>query len=292
MEILELQSSSVTARLPAMTNFGETRNDDGNAMESRTCAEAQPTVLATRGLTLNYSAKTALRNVSITLPGSCVTALIGPSGCGKSSLLRCFNRMNDLIDGAKVSGEVLYQGINVNSTSVDPIELRKQVGMVFQKSTPFPTSIAENVLFGARIHGLVRERSDAARIVEENLRAVALWDEVKDRLKESALSLSGGQQQRLCIARSLAVQPTVLLMDEPCSALDPISTAKIEELIAGLKQRYTIVIVTHNLQQAGRVADFVGFMLNGELVEFNSARQLFSSAADERTSAYVSGRFG
>jgi len=242
-------------------------------------------------LSLWYGPKQALRDVSMSVPKHRVTAYIGPSGCGKSTLLRCLNRMNDLIDGVRVTGTVRIGGTYIYDPTLDVTELRKRVGMVFQKSNPFPKSIFENVAFGPRILG-VRRRSDLEAVVERSLRAAALWDEVQDRLGDSALGLSGGQQQRLCIARAIAVEPDVLLMDEPCSALDPTATARIEELMLELKASYTIVIVTHNMQQAARVSDYTGFMLLGELVEVGVTRELFTNPHDKRTEDYITGRFG
>jgi phosphate transport system ATP-binding protein len=242
-------------------------------------------------LHLWYGTKMALKDVSMSVPKHRVTAYIGPSGCGKSTLLRCLNRMNDLIDGVRIEGTVRIGGVDVYDPALDVTELRKRVGMVFQKSNPFPKSIYENVAYGPRILG-VKNRGDLDGIVERSLRAAALWDEVNDRLGDSALGLSGGQQQRLCIARAIAVEPDVLLMDEPCSALDPIATAKIEDLMLDLKNSYTIVIVTHNMQQAARVSDYTGFMLLGELVEFGVTRELFTSPRDKRTEDYITGRFG
>jgi phosphate transport system ATP-binding protein len=242
-------------------------------------------------LSLWYGPKLALKDISMTIPKHRVTAYIGPSGCGKSTLLRCLNRMNDLVDGVRIAGTIRIGGTDIHDASLDVTELRKRVGMVFQKSNPFPKSIFENVAYGPRILG-VRGREDLAGIVERSLRAAALWDEVHDRLHDSALGLSGGQQQRLCIARAIAVEPDVLLMDEPCSALDPIATAKIEELMLELKASYTIVIVTHNMQQAARVSDYTGFLLLGELVEFGVTRQLFTNPHDRRTEDYITGRFG
>jgi phosphate transport system ATP-binding protein len=243
------------------------------------------------GLSLWYGAKQALKDITMAVPKHRVTAYIGPSGCGKSTLLRCLNRMNDLVDGVRIEGAVRIGGTDVYDPGLDVTELRKRVGMVFQKSNPFPKSIFENVAYGPRILG-VGARSDLDGIVERSLRAAALWDEVQDRLNDSALSLSGGQQQRLCIARAIAVEPDVLLMDEPCSALDPIATAKIEELMLELKSSYTIVIVTHNMQQAARVSDYTGFLLLGELVEFGVTRDLFTHPHDKRTEDYITGRFG
>jgi phosphate transport system ATP-binding protein len=242
-------------------------------------------------LSLWYGTKQALKDVSMAVPKHRITAYIGPSGCGKSTLLRCLNRMNDLVDGVRIEGTVRIGGVDVYDPTLDVTDLRKRVGMVFQKSNPFPKSIYENVAYGPRILG-VKNRGDLDGIVERSLRSAALWDEVSDRLGDSALGLSGGQQQRLCIARAIAVEPDVLLMDEPCSALDPIATAKIEELMLELKNSYTIVIVTHNMQQAARVSDYTGFMLLGELVEFGVTRELFTSPRDKRTEDYITGRFG
>ena len=236
-----------------------------------------------------YGETPAVRDVTLAIPRNAVVAFIGPSGCGKSTLLRCFNRMNDLIPSARVEGEVLFRGHDLYETSVDPVEVRRHIGMVFQKPNPFPKSIFENVAFGLRINGF---RDDIGERVERSLRAAALWDEVKDRLGDGALGLSGGQQQRLCIARALAVEPDILLMDEPASALDPIATSRIEELIADLKRDYTIVIVTHNMQQAARVSDRTAFLYMGELIEYNDTERLFTNPAMERTEAYITGRFG
>ena len=242
-------------------------------------------------LSLYYGDKPALRDVSMSIAKHRVTAYIGPSGCGKSTLLRCINRMNDLVDGVRIVGSVRIGGTDVYDRTQDVTELRKRVGMVFQKSNQFPKTIFENVAYGPRILG-VRAKTDLEAIVERSLRGAALWDEVQDRLGDSALGLSGGQQQRLCIARAIAVEPDVLLMDEPCSALDPIATARIEELMLELKASYTIVIVTHNMQQAARVSDYTGFMLLGDLVEFGVTRDLFTNPRDQRTEDYITGRFG
>jgi phosphate transport system ATP-binding protein len=242
-------------------------------------------------LSLWYGDKQALRDIVMSVPKQRITAYIGPSGCGKTTLLRCLNRMNDLVDGVRIVGSIRIGSTDIYDPALDVTELRKRVGMVFQKSNPFPKSIFENVAYGPRILG-VRGRSDLEGIVERSLRDAALWDEVQDRLNDSALGLSGGQQQRLCIARAIAVEPDVLLMDEPCSALDPIATAKIEELMLELKNSYTIVIVTHNMQQAARVSDYTGFMLLGELVEFGVTRALFTNPRDRRTEDYITGRFG
>jgi phosphate transport system ATP-binding protein len=242
-------------------------------------------------LSLWYGTKLGLKDVTMSVPKHRVTAYIGPSGCGKSTLLRCLNRMNDLVDGVRIEGAVRIGGVDIYGPALDVPELRKRVGMVFQKSNPFPKSIYENVAYEPRILG-VKNRGDLDQIVERSLRSAALWEEASDRLGDSALGLSGGQQQRLCIARAIAVEPDVLLMDEPCSALDPIATAKIEELIKELKNSYTIVIVTHNMQQAARVSDYTGFMLLGELVEVGITRELFTNPRDKRTEDYITGRFG
>ena len=239
-------------------------------------------------LSLWYGTKLALKDVSMSIPKHRITAYIGPSGCGKSTLLRCLNRMNDLVDGVRIQGSIRIGGTDINDPGLDVTDLRKRVGMVFQKSNPFPKSIFENVAYGPRILG-VRNQSDLEGIVERSLKSAALWDEVHDRLRESALGLSGGQQQRLCIARAIAVEPDVLLMDEPCSAL---ATAKIEDLMLDLKNSYTIVIVTHNMQQAARVSDYTGFMLLGELVEVGVTRQLFTNPREKQTEDYITGRFG
>jgi phosphate transport system ATP-binding protein len=245
-----------------------------------------------KGINFFYGPQQALHDVNVAIRQCFVTALIGPSGCGKSTFLRALNRMNDLIPGARLEGRVELDGRDVYSNSMDVIQLRRRVGMIFQRSNPFPMSIYENVAYGPRVNGLLKKRADLDLIVEKTLRSAALWDEVKDRLSRSAMSLSGGQQQRLCIARALAVEPEVLLMDEPASALDPISTAKIEELIYQLKRNYTIVIVTHNMQQAARVSDETGFFLNGHLVEFAETKKLFTAPAKRETEDYVTGRFG
>src|SRR6185503_7321846 len=239
-----------------------------------------------------YGNHKALHGVNMKIRENFVTALIGPSGCGKSTFLRSRNRMNDLIPGARFDGRVQLDGEDVYASSMDVIQLRRRIGMIFQRSNPFPMSIYENVAYGVRVNGLTRDRLKLDEIVERTLRAAALWDEVKDRLSKSAMGLSGGQQQRLCIARALAVEPEVLLMDEPASALDPISTAKIEELIYELKQDYTIVIVTHNMQQAARVSDESGFFLSGRLVEFSETRKLFTAPTNRETEDYITGRFG
>jgi phosphate transport system ATP-binding protein len=242
-------------------------------------------------LSLWYGDSLALDAISLDLSERRITAFIGPSGCGKSTLLRCLNRMNDLVDGVRTEGQILFGGRSVFDPEVDVNALRKRVGMVFQKSNPFPKSIYENVAYGPRIHG-VRGKTELDGIVEQGLRAAALWDEAKDRLHESALQLSGGQQQRLCIARALAVEPEVLLLDEPCSALDPAATQKIEELLLELRQGYTIAIVTHNMQQAARVSDYTAFLYLGRLIEFGETRELFVNPRDTQTRDYITGRFG
>ncbi len=249
------------------------------------------TILQARDLDLFYGENQALKAINMEIPQRRITALIGPSGCGKSTFLRTINRMNDLIPGVSVRGQLTYRGEDIYSPEIDVTWLRKKIGMVFQKANPFPMSIYDNIAYGPRIHG-VRKKAELDRIVEESLRGAALWDEVKDRLKKSALGLSGGQQQRMCIARALAVQPDVLLMDESTSALDPGSTMRIEELMSQLKERYTVVIVTHNMQQAVRVSDHCAFFLLGELVEYGPTQQLFSQPKDKRTEDYITGRFG
>ncbi|GAB4270310.1 phosphate ABC transporter ATP-binding protein PstB [Deferrisoma sp.] len=250
-----------------------------------------PVRLDCQDVSVWYGPKQALHDITIRIPSNRVTALIGPSGCGKSTFLRCLNRMNDLVPGARTRGRILLDGEDILSPSTDVVDLRRRVGMVFQRWNPFPKSIFDNVAYGPRIHG-VRDKARLAEIVEDALRKAALWDEVKDRLRASALELSGGQQQRLCIARALAVEPEVLLMDEPASALDPISTARLEDLVVELKERYTIVIVTHNMQQAARVSDYTGFFYMGRLVEYDRTQKIFTSPADEQTEAYITGRFG
>ena len=248
-------------------------------------------ILTVKDLNLWYGSTQALKDVSVSIPEHAITALIGPSGCGKSTFLKTLNRMNDLIPGVVIKGEVKYRGMDIFAPSTDVCELRREIGMVFQKPNPFPMSIYDNIAYGPRTHG-VRSRARLDDIVERSLRDAAIWDEVKDRLKKNALGLSGGQQQRLCIARALAVEPEVLLMDEPTSALDPISTSRIEELAMQLRGKYTIVIVTHNMQQAVRISDNTAFFLLGELVEYGGTEQMFSQPADKRTEDYITGRFG
>ena len=251
----------------------------------------ETTILSVKSLDLWYGTAQALKNVSIDIPEKKVTALIGPSGCGKSTFLKTLDRMNDLVPGIKITGSLEYRGQDIYAPTVDVTWLRRQIGMVFQKPNPFPMSIYDNIAYGPRTHG-IRGKKELDEIVERSLRGAAIWDEVKDRLKKSALGLSGGQQQRICIARALAVEPDILLMDEATSALDPISTSKIEDLIADLKNRYTIIIVTHNMQQAARVSDKCAFFLLGELIEYGDTTQLFSVPKDKRTEDYITGRFG
>lgn len=247
-------------------------------------------IMQTKNLDLYYGNTQALKKINLDIEKNAVTALIGPSGCGKSTFLRTLNRMNDLIESVKIEGEVLFEGKDIYKET-DVIELRKRVGMVFQKPNPFPMSIYDNIAYGPRIHG-IKDKGKLDELVENSLKGAALWDEVKDRLNKSALGLSGGQQQRLCIARTLAVEPEVLLMDEPTSALDPISTLKVEELMDELKKKYTIVIVTHNMQQAGRISDYTAFFLNGEIVENGKTEDIFYKPKDKRTEDYITGRFG
>ena len=261
--------------------------------------ETRPSVFDLDALNVFYGSYRAVRDIEMSIPSNCITALIGPSGCGKTTVLRCLNRMNDLVEIARVEGSVRYRGINLYDSKVDPVEVRRRIGMVFQKPNPFPKSIYDNISFGPKIAGY---KGDMDELVESSLSRAALWDEVKDRLKESAMGLSGGQQQRLCIARCIAVSPDVILMDEPCSALDPIATGRIEDLMDELKSEYTIVIVTHNMQQAARVSDMTAFFTaevneqqdrrTGVLVEFDSTEKMFTTPGDERTEQYVTGRFG
>lgn len=247
--------------------------------------------IITKDLTLHYGQKMALNSVSLSVPEKEVTAFIGPSGCGKSTFLRCLNRMNDLIPNVRIQGEILIDGLNVYQKKIDVVNLRKKIGMVFQKSNPFAKSIFENIAYGPRING-INDKKSLTEIVERSLKNAAIWEEVKDRLQDSALGLSGGQQQRLCIARTLAVEPEIILMDEPASALDPISTGKIEELIFELKKQYTIVIVTHNMQQAARVSDHTAFFYLGELIEYGRTRKIFTAPEKKQTEDYITGRFG
>ncbi len=253
--------------------------------------EACPVIIRARDLCLHYGQSQALKSISIDIRKNVVTAFIGPSGCGKSTLLRCLNRMNDLIDSVRITGLVEINGEDIYSPEVDLIELRRQVGMVFQRSNPFPKSIYENIAYALRLHG-TRAKTELDEVIERSLRQAALWDEVKDRLHTSALGLSGGQQQRLCIARAIAIRPEIILMDEPASALDPLATARIEELILELKQQFTIVIVTHNMQQATRISDETAFFYLGNLVEFDKTSKIFTNPANKQTEDYVTGRFG
>ena len=248
-------------------------------------------IITVKDLNLWYNTSQALKNVNINIEENTITALIGPSGCGKSTFLKTINRMNDLVQGVRVEGEILYGDTNIFDKSVDVNELRRDIGMVFQKPNPFPMSIYDNIAYGPRTHG-IKNRVELDEIVEESLRSAAIWDEVKDRLRKSALGLSGGQQQRLCIARALAVKPKILLMDEPTSALDPISTSKIEDLTMELKEKYTIVIVTHNMQQAVRISDKTAFFLLGELIEYGNTEEMFSNPREKKTEDYITGRFG
>jgi phosphate transport system ATP-binding protein len=279
-------SSSAVRQVTVPTQVNATPQKAANAP-----AVARP-IIEIDDVDFNYGAFKALQDITLNIASKEVTAFIGPSGCGKSTLLRCLNRMNDLVDGAHVSsGQIRIDGVDINDPRVDVIELRKRVGMVFQKSNPFPKSIYENITYGLRIQGEKRKpRLD--EVVERSLRGAALWDEVKDRLHESALGMSGGQQQRLCIARAIAVEPEIILMDEPCSALDPIATAKVEELIHELKKDFTIVIVTHNMQQAARCSDHTAFFYLGRLIEYAETRTIFMNPGNPQTEAYVSGRFG
>ena len=253
--------------------------------------EDEKICISTENLNLFYGDKQALHDVNLSIPEKKVSAFIGPSGCGKSTLLRSINRMNDLVDGCRVEGKILIDGNNIYDKNIDVSELRRRVGMVFQKPNPFPKSIYENVAYGLRLQG-VKNRRELDEVVEKSLRGAALWDEVKDRLHESSLGLSGGQQQRVVIARAIAIEPEILLLDEPASALDPISTLKIEELISDLKDRYTIVIVTHNMQQAARVSDYTAFMYMGELIEFGDTDKIFTNPSKKQTEDYITGRYG
>jgi phosphate transport system ATP-binding protein len=277
-------TESATPRMSIETAVPETARDVKPLKDLETA-------VAVRNVDLFYDDKQALHGISLDIPRGHVVAFIGPSGCGKSTLLRCFNRMNDLVDSCRVEGQILIDGTNIYDRSVNVAQLRRRVGMVFQKPNPFPKSIYENVAYGLRLLG-VKNRAQLDETVERALKQAALWDEVKDRLDASGLSLSGGQQQRLVIARAIALEPEVLLLDEPCSALDPISTAKVEELLHELKHRYTIVIVTHNMQQAARVSDFTAYMYLGKLIEYNPTRQLFMKPERRETEDYITGRFG
>ena len=279
------------ALVKRFTQFVEPPSDGSIAHVPEVAPSLGPPKIETRGMSFFYGTKQALYDINLQIQSRAVTALIGPSGCGKSTYLRSLNRMNDIIEGTRVTGEVLLDGMEIYSRDVDVVSLRKQVGMVFQKSTPFPKSIFDNIAFGPRIAGET-SKSELQGIVERSLKQAALWNEVKDRLKESAMALSGGQQQRLCIARALETNPEVILMDEPASALDPASTARIEDLIFELKQNYTIVIVTHNMQQAARISEMTAFFCVGRLVEIGQTKQLFTNPTQKETEDYITGRFG
>ena len=293
------QSSTSPLKLDSLKPQSAAPNGGASLMNSaRTQTPSEPSTLAsapikmeTNDLQLYYGKKQALKGINTRLAANSITALIGPSGCGKSTFLRCLNRMNDLVEGVRIEGEVTLQGENIYAKGVDVVALRQHIGMVFQKPNPFPMSIYDNITYGPRLNG-IKKKSELDEIVETGLKGAALWEEVKDDLKKSALALSGGQQQRLCIARALATKPQVLLMDEPCSALDPISTLKIEELMRELKQQFTIIIVTHNMQQAARCSDATGFFLLGDLVEMDASSQIFTDPKDKRTEDYITGRFG
>ena len=287
---MEVQSSRVTMAVPMVT-VRPTVAQSQLARNQQTLATSVDAKILVRDLDFYYGHRQALFHVGLTVRTHSVTSFIGPSGCGKSTLLRCLNRMNDLVEGARAVGRVELDGVDIYDHAIDVTDLRKRVGMVFQKSNPFPKSIYDNVAYGPRLHG-TKDKRTLDELVEHSLQGAGLWDEVRDRLTQSALGLSGGQQQRLCIARALAVQPEVILMDEPCSALDPIATGKIEELIHTLKDTYTVVIVTHNMQQAARVSDQCGFFLMGELVEFGDTKTIFTTPRDKRTEDYITGRFG
>jgi phosphate transport system ATP-binding protein len=289
VEKTELHMDPVTS---AETRAAHTQATKAPETAAKEAPATSKTIVDVGGVDFYYGGYKALHGINLKISEKKVTAFIGPSGCGKSTLLRCFNRMNDLIDRARVtSGEIRIEGVNINTPEVDVIELRRRVGMVFQKSNPFPKSVYENIAYGLRIGGM-RDRSGIDQRVEDSLKGAALWDEVKDRLHESALGLSGGQQQRLCIARAIAVKPEIILMDEPCSALDPIATAKVEELIAELADQFTIVIVTHNMQQATRCSDMTAFFYLGKLIEFDRTDKIFSNPSQKQTEDYISGRFG
>ncbi|HXG18513.1 MAG TPA: phosphate ABC transporter ATP-binding protein PstB [Methylomirabilota bacterium] len=277
-------ANETLSRIPSLAG-------QGNGKDKAPLPRESQTEIQIRDLCLFYGSKQALYNIDMDIGRNQVTAFIGPSGCGKSTLLRCLNRLNDLVDGVRVTGSVVMDGLEVLDPSLDVTELRKRVGMVFQKPNPFPKTIYENVAYGPRILG-INGKAKLDEIVERSLKGAALWEEVKDRLHDSALALSGGQHQRLCIARTIAVEPQVVLMDEPCSALDPIATAKIEELIHELKERYTLVIVTHNMQQAARVSDYTAFLYMGRLVEFGRTDKLFTAPEKQETEDYITGRFG
>lgn len=287
MNLAILEHPKPGLKLPGGLIRGDATGNEGDPLPR----DVSTPILEARNLNLWFGDAHILEEVSMSIRRNRVTALIGPSGCGKSTLLRCFNRMNDLIDRTKITGDVTFEAGNIYAPGTDVVLLRKRIGMVFQKPNPFPKSVYENVAYGPRVHG-IKDRKELDRIVEKSLKDAALWEEVRDRLNNSALGLSGGQQQRLCIARTLAVGPEVILMDEPCSALDPIATAKIENLIEKLKQDYTVIIVTHNMQQAARASDDTGFMYLGKLVEFGSTKQIFEHPEEDLTENYITGRFG
>lgn len=287
----------ITQRLRAATGDAPTTDPAGQADAAGEDSDPMPDLLTApvfevSNLSVSYGAFRAVRDVGLTVRSGEITAFIGPSGCGKSTVLRCFNRMNDLIDTARVTGTVNFRGVDLYDPSVNPVEVRRRVGMVFQKPNPFPKSIYENVAYGPRIHGLASNKADLDVIVESSLKKAGLFEEVKDRMQQSGTGLSGGQQQRLCIARAIAVNPSVILMDEPCSALDPIATARIEELIDELRQNYCIIIVTHSMQQAARVSQLTAFFHLGTLVEFGDTDEMFTAPQDKRTQDYITGRFG
>jgi phosphate transport system ATP-binding protein len=267
------------------------RHEDADAELRAIRPDLPPSILDVNGLSLWYGSSQALFDISLQVPEKKITAFIGPSGCGKSTLLRCFNRLNDLIDSVRIEGDIRFEGGSVFDPDADINALRKRIGMVFQKSNPFPKSIYENVAYGPRIQG-IRSKRELDEIVERSLVGAALWDEVKDRLDESALGMSGGQQQRLCIARAIAVEPEVILLDEPCSALDPIATARIEQLMVDLKEKYTLLIVTHNMQQASRISDYTAFLYMGKLIEYQKTKRLFINPIRKQTEDYITGRFG
>ena len=288
--------SAPKVNLAPPTNQANSRSEAGMLNDNQVPTDGLDIKVKAQGLSVFYGKFRAINEVRISIPENKITAVIGPSGCGKSTMLRCFNRMNDLVANTTVEGEVLLDGDNINLPSVDVVDVRRRVGMVFQRPNPFPKSIYDNIVYGPRLYG-IRRRADLDSIVETSLKQAALWEEVKDKLNQSALALSGGQQQRLCIARALAVQPELILMDEPASALDPIATLKIEELMQELKQSYTIMIVTHNMQQAARVSDFTAMMMindhrAGEVIEFDETQKIFTRPTDKRTEDYVTGRFG
>ncbi|HSN88222.1 MAG TPA: phosphate ABC transporter ATP-binding protein PstB [Thermoanaerobaculia bacterium] len=285
--MIDSETTARTNAVPEAPARAQTSSPGDPALNPR----VDDPILQIRSLSLWYGQKQALKDISLQIPDKQITAFIGPSGCGKSTLLRCINRLNDLIDGVRTEGDILLEGGSIFDPKIDINALRKRIGMVFQKSNPFPKSIYENVAYGCRIQGINKKR-ELDEIVEKSLRGAALWDEVKDRLEESALGMSGGQQQRLCIARAIAIEPEVILLDEPCSALDPIATARIEELMQDLKKHYTLVIVTHNMQQASRVSDLTAFLYLGELVEYGPTEKIFINPMKKQTEDYITGRFG